>query len=608
MKLATKVIIFISTISLVFFILVYLVLKDNYRNLIKFEDELVNKNIKNLIDNIYISSESIENILNIYSTSPDILEILKDDNTKKFEELFIRNNFTHLFLLDKNKDIVKAGVYNRNSEEFYYINNRDNSFKNIDKLKNEEKIYFTTYNYEKILFNKIKIKNKKLGFNYILIGKAFDSNFLSFITRLSDSYLSLVFSYDFKNTNSLRIAQNEYFYDIKRDDSDTLFTYLKLNDHLKNEDFYLSMNINRLYFLKVMNNNENILYLFVLSIFSVLILSYIFITKLFTKRIDLIIEKIKEVSKNKRLQTKITMNYNDDITYLSNRINEMFISLNNSQHQKIKKERDFLQTVLDLQKSIILISDGSNIKSTNKRFDEHFNSKESFLSNLAILDDNVKKNFLEIIKDYNSFDKPAKIKINDNKAGYYIFDIKKIDLKNYIVYMNDVSKLNKHINKLKEKASYDDLTKIYNKNSIVSIGKEWSKYKNFSIVVLDIDFFKKINDTYGHLYGDYILRDSVAIIKNNLRDSDLIGRFGGEEFIILIENTNIDAISLICENLRLKLEKHLFEYDKFKINITFSFGFSIIEKNKTFDESFELADKALYNAKNTGRNKVCYLF
>lgn len=605
MKLSTKVIIFISTISLISFILIYSILKDNNSNIIEFENNLVKKNIKNLLDNIYLTSESLEKNLEIYSNSPNILKIIYSNDSEKLTELFIRDDFTHLFLIDKDNRVKKGGVYSRNSDEFYYLAQDNNLFLNINKLKKEENIHFISYDHEKILFNIININNQNSKYRYLAIGKALDAEYLSYITRLTDSYVSLIFNHDLEKTNSVKILENEYVYDIKRNSSKTLYTYLKLKDSLTNEDFYFAMNIDRLYFLKMTKNNETIFYIFVITIIFLLLLSFLFITNLFTKRINRIIKKVKEVSKNKKLKTEIKMNYNDEITYLSDKINEMFISIDNSHHEKIKKERDFLQSILDSQKSIILISDGVRIKSTNKRFNEYFDSKKNFMKNLSLLNENFANNFLDTLKKYNSYNKLAKIKINDNKEKYYVFDIKKIDLNNYIIYMNDISKLNTHLTSLKEKASFDDLTKAYNKNSILSIGKEWSKYKDFSIIILDIDFFKKINDTYGHLHGDYILRDSTVILKENLRDTDLIGRFGGEEFVIFIENSNTEKIFSICENLRKKLEKHIFRYDELKIKLTASFGFSVVNKNKTFDESFKLADKALYEAKNTGRNRTC---
>lgn len=605
MKLATKVIIFISSISIVTTILIYSIIKDNYSNLIKLENNLVNNKIQNLLDNINLSNEEIKHTLDFYNNNIKILEILNSYTNDKIEELFVRDNFTNLFLLNEKKEIIKSIIYNRDSEEFYGSNQKLSLFKE-DLDFNYNNIHFTTYDYEKILFNIIKVDNQNLNYKYIIIGKALDSKFLSFITRLTDSYISLIFNRKIEDNYRIINGEQQYNYNIERNDEKDLYAYLRLKDLSNNTSFYLSMKVNRSDFSKVMKNNKIIFYIFIFTIFLSLLSSYLFISKIFTTRINTIIEKIKKISKNNQLKTKIYMNYNDEITYLSNKLNDMFLSIDTSQHEKIKKERDFLQSILDAQQNIILITDGSDIRSTNKRFNEHFDSKELFLTNLALLDDKVKNNFLEIIKNYNSYDKPAKIKISDNKDGYFIFDIKKIDIENYIINMNDVSKINEEMTILKEKATFDQLTNIYNKSTLLNIGKEWFKYRNFSIIIIDIDFFKKVNDTHGHIYGDYILRDCSKILKNSLRKFDIIGRFGGEEFVIYIENNDIENIENICNNLRKKIENFEFKYDEISIKITASFGFTTSENNLNFDDFFKSADKALYQAKELGRNRVCY--
>lgn len=605
MKLATKVIIFISSISIVTTILIYSIIKDNYSYLIKLENNLVNNKIQNLLDNINLSNEEIKHTLDFYNNNKKILKILNNSSNDKIEELFVRDNFTNLFLLNEKKEIIKSIIYNRDSEEFYDSTQKFNLFnKNLDL--NYNNIHFTTYDYEKILFNIIKVDNQNLNYKYIIIGKALDSKFLSFITRLTDSYISLIFNRKKEDNYRITNEKQQYNYNIERNNEKDLYAYLRLKDLSNNTNFYLSMKVNRSDFSKVMKNNKIIFYIFIFTIILSLLSSYLFISKIFTTRINTIIEKIKKISKNNQLKTKIHMNYNDEITYLSNKLNDMFLSIDTSQHEKIKKERDFLQSILDAQQNIILITDGSDIRSTNKRFNEHFDSKELFLTNLALLDNKVKSNFLEIIKNYNSYDKPAKIKISDNKDGYFIFDIKKIDIENYIINMNDVSKINEEMTILKEKATFDQLTNIYNKCTLLNIGKEWLKYRNFSIIIIDIDLFKKVNDTYGHIYGDYILRDCSKILKNNLRKFDIIGRFGGEEFVLYIEDIDIENIENICNNLRKKIENFEFKYDEISIKITASFGFTISEKNLNFDDFFKSADKALYQAKESGRNKVCY--
>jgi len=120
----------------------------------------------------------------------------------------------------------------------------------------------------------------------------------------------------------------------------------------------------------------------------------------------------------------------------------------------------------------------------------------------------------------------------------------------------------------------------------------------------DLDYFKKINDTFGHLAGDEALKHFVKIIKRNLRKSDYVFRIGGEEFLILLPNTELKDAVEIVERIRKNLEENLLHYDGKEIKLTASFGLVEVDKNKYINEIIKEADEKLYKAKELGRNKV----
>ena len=142
---------------------------------------------------------------------------------------------------------------------------------------------------------------------------------------------------------------------------------------------------------------------------------------------------------------------------------------------------------------------------------------------------------------------------------------------------------------------------------------EWEQYlkivkrenKNLSLLILDLDDFKKINDTFGHEIGDLVIKQLVEIAKNSIRKNDLIVRFGGDEFIILLPNTQIEQAKTVA----LKIIDKIDEYNKDKeFNFTISVGVSSYQKgDETIDNLISRADDALYEAKTTGKNKVCTL-
>ena len=124
-------------------------------------------------------------------------------------------------------------------------------------------------------------------------------------------------------------------------------------------------------------------------------------------------------------------------------------------------------------------------------------------------------------------------------------------------------------------------------------------------MMIDIDFFKKVNDTYGHASGDSVLRMVASIIKEHLRESDIPSRYGGEEFAILLPFTKIEEAKIVGERLRKAVEETPIPIDKRNINVTISMGLAEFNPEETGEELFKRADKALYNAKESGRNRVC---
>jgi len=135
-----------------------------------------------------------------------------------------------------------------------------------------------------------------------------------------------------------------------------------------------------------------------------------------------------------------------------------------------------------------------------------------------------------------------------------------------------------------------------------------SLYKNPLVLsVIDIDLFKNVNDTYGHDVGDFILKSLSALLKESTRDKDIVARFGGEEFIMLLPGMKKKDAIIVLDRLRKKIEETFFENpaDKLKLNITVSIGIAIFPMDATEKDSlFKVADNNLYRAKNNGRNRV----
>ncbi|MCY1153326.1 MAG: sensor domain-containing diguanylate cyclase [Sphaerochaetaceae bacterium] len=178
------------------------------------------------------------------------------------------------------------------------------------------------------------------------------------------------------------------------------------------------------------------------------------------------------------------------------------------------------------------------------------------------------------------------------------------------IYINRFSLI-----KIKELSSRDALTNIYNRRFILdTLEQDIDRYKEknhpFSVSIIDIDFFKKINDNYGHQAGDYILQEFTKTILKNIRKTDLLGRYGGEEFIIVTyDSFKINTVKRIEDLLNIIRNKN-FIYNNQSINFTFSAGVCDVSDFSLDKISFEniisLADKRLYSAKDAGRDCIKY--
>ncbi|RDY22972.1 GGDEF domain-containing protein [Romboutsia maritimum] len=226
-----------------------------------------------------------------------------------------------------------------------------------------------------------------------------------------------------------------------------------------------------------------------------------------------------------------------------------------------------------------------NEKETLIKF-EHLGDKTYLVMATPIVDDD-STYVVESIKD-----------ITDSKI---ISDSQNIDL---VLLYKGVE----NINKL---AFTDELTGAYNRRYIneklpKDILKSQKNSTPLSLVMMDIDCFKNINDNYNHAVGDYVLKETIKIISKNIRlNSDWIARYGGEEFIIVFKNANIDIAYMLAERIRNAIQNYEFIYNNIKIQVTASFGISSISKKiSTKDLLLNDADKYLYHAKINGRNRV----
>lgn len=228
---------------------------------------------------------------------------------------------------------------------------------------------------------------------------------------------------------------------------------------------------------------------------------------------------------------------------------------------------------------------------------------------------------------YNKDETAVKIEYSEGKIILVIAAPLTIKNKKYVIEMiKDVSQSGRvsimdtnyeesvleFLNVVKERTVKDELTGVYNKAYInerlpQDLRRSVRENLSTSVVMIDLDYFKNINDTYGHVIGDKVLRDFASIVNNYIRSDsmDWIGRYGGEEFILVLNNADENVAQNISERIRKRVNDSVFKYEDIEIKITCSLGiYSSKGKDIDMDDAIEKADKNLYKAKASGRNRI----
>jgi two-component system, cell cycle response regulator len=305
-----------------------------------------------------------------------------------------------------------------------------------------------------------------------------------------------------------------------------------------------------------------------------------------------------------------------DIFKLDQALDKIFHKL--MMEEEIEMQRSYTRKVLDFQESLVIVTDGTNIIDANERFKQFFELKNEQLQELTL-----ESIFAELegAPAFHLFTEDdwkveshevSKVIIYDGHSGMNRYFKIKTELfpdqqHLKIISLTDVTELEHESQYYQQLAIIDPLTQIYNRvqfnrSMAEEIQKSIRFNSTFAIVMFDIDYFKWINDNFGHQTGDKILIEITEVVTLNIREIDTFARFGGEEFIILAPETDLDGAMTLAEKLRKEIEENSFSHGK---KLTCSFGVSVYQKNDKPDDLIKRVDDRLYLAKKRGRNQVC---
>lgn len=295
-------------------------------------------------------------------------------------------------------------------------------------------------------------------------------------------------------------------------------------------------------------------------------------------------------TENKTLEYKLCMNLDKNVDMAPINLNDE----NRFEVYAIKHKQDILINDLD------------------KEYYKYFNNFENYINKLSREQKKTSKRFSQSMIF-------APIIIHSKVIGIMsvqsyeknMFTLKDVNtLKILSTYVGIALENSKLYKELKYRANYDVLTKIFNRREILRRSEKiYNNFKedleSYCIMMIDVDNFKNINDTYGHQIGDKVLANVAKTIKESIREDDIVGRYGGEEFIVVVKD-NYNSSLRMAERIRRNIEKIVIKVEENEfIKVTCSIGITNMNaKDKTLQQIISDSDKALYEAKNTGKNKV----
>jgi len=292
------------------------------------------------------------------------------------------------------------------------------------------------------------------------------------------------------------------------------------------------------------------------------------------------------------------------------------------QRHSIEMERQHLQSLIDLQKNIVILSNGGHMQFANRFFFDTFKyrSLEQFLDNhdcicdLFVRDERYfhlgkvpeGSHWLETVMETPATKRIVKMVDGEGTPRIYTVSVNPIGGTRYVAAFTDISLTINNQAKLEQLASRDKLTGAYNREfldahfvQICHAAKVQQKF--LGVIMIDLDHFKHINDTYGHNRGDEVLERFVVIIRQAIRQEDFVIRWGGEEFLLMMMVDSLESLATIADGVRTRIETETFEEVG---QITASFGVTIYLDGESLTETVARTDKALYRAKASGRNAV----
>lgn len=603
-KIATKILSFVMFLILATIIVInYLNVGNKYKVFTMMQDRAVLSFMKTVHTLEKQTAKRYFAIASVLQTNPQFIELLQTNNLEKINLILKERfhtlraedtNFKHLHLYNKDgimlldyhtaQDIRKKDTFNLINNpvlhKAYETKHEEQGFINIDK-------YFF-YSFVIPLF----LDKQIIGF----IEFAVDIDFNTKIVAKSSHYkYAYYINNDKSNTNiqansdlGLLVNHNSHLFQKLNMTQNFIYKYANLGKayHYNNKYYLIHEfdieNINQKDFAqlilfhdvtKEIIENRNYLYLIV-GVSTLILLLLFFILFFYINKLSLAI-----THKELQLQSILDSSENFLIVYKNNIMtdaNQRFFHFFN-----VKNLQEFHEFYNSIEEHFI--NDSTNF---------HYDAKNPLHWSIQFQQRNQTQHVIALRN------------IKHNTINY--FNVKFNNLNNdrssQLVTFSNITDIYKQAKQDKHKANHDQLTGLYNREYFHTIVHEIiHKSSTLSLLMLDIDYFKNVNDTYGHNIGDIILQEFSQIINDNIKHKDILFRWGGEEFIVLLPETKLGDAFILAEQIRVAVAGYSFTEIK---HLECSIGITLYHKSTSIISFVEEADLALYEAKETGRNRT----
>ncbi|MBE9396154.1 diguanylate cyclase [Pontibacterium sp. N1Y112] len=287
-----------------------------------------------------------------------------------------------------------------------------------------------------------------------------------------------------------------------------------------------------------------------------------------------------------------------------------------SRTHELRQKSDHLEAVLDaLPIPYVMTREEGSIIECNTLFMRHFGLTHDAISKTDVstfyADPKDRKRMLEELSDQGQvIGFECQLQTLQGERCWGLFSATYIDVndeRRIFAAVSDISERKALEHQLLEQANTDPLTGVYNRRALLSLGNQLrngSDEKPLCIAMIDLDHFKHLNDTYGHVAGDHVLKAFTEAVQRELREADLFGRLGGEEFAVILPDLDLERAAIVLERIRMMTEMLVVAFDQREMRLTMSAGLACWHTSETMTDVLGRADLCLYDAKQSGRNQI----